>query len=55
MRFLVLALVVLPASPVANAPGLKDRDAAVYLTDKVMQRVDTGDIQGGLSLRRKTP
>lgn len=51
MRFLVL-IIALIAAPFARADELKSPDAAVALTDRVMERVAAGDLRGGLTLAK---
>jgi len=51
MRFFVI-LVLLLTTTVASATSLESRDAAKQLTDQIMTKVVSGDIEGGLLLMK---
>jgi hypothetical protein len=52
MRFLVILLPALLLSPGVFASELASSDAAVALVDKVMTRVSSGDLRGGMEIAK---
>lgn len=52
MRHLALLLLLMLSPSVAMTEELKDATAAVALAEKVVQKISTGDVRGGLELAR---
>lgn len=52
MRCVVSFILALLFTPAALADSLKTKDAAVALTDQVMQKVAAGDMRGGFDIAK---